>query len=130
MTETTMRQKLMKAHNTSDCRIVRIENSAEIGTPDLYYRHKCGSGWIELKFVHKPKEGSTVTVNFRPGQLQWILRETYLGGKVLLLTVDQFSLWRSFKGSRINYKYSYDEFCGENGIWYQVSDIPGRLTLP
>jgi len=56
----------------------RVENLLGQGTPDVWY----ADGALELKALHEwPKRAETpVRVEFRPGQVPWLLRRWQAGG--------------------------------------------------
>lgn len=69
----TMREGLRRAEPRIFLK--RIENAAESGTPDLYFKCRGVSGWIELKRLEAfPVRESTIARvdHFTPAQQLWI----------------------------------------------------------
>lgn len=75
---------------------VRVENSANLGTPDVNYT----AGWVELKYISEwPKRPETVVRadHFTPQQRTWLTRRVRSGGRAFMLLrvgVD----WLLFRG--------------------------------
>ncbi len=64
---------------------VRIENSCELGTPDV---NISTGAWVELKWTRKaPKRGGIVKLDhdMTTEQRTWAVRRHHAGGKVFLL---------------------------------------------
>jgi len=51
----------------------RVENSIDLGTPDVFYINNEGyQGWMELKVINdKVKNRKIVSPKWRPGQMAW-----------------------------------------------------------
>lgn len=66
-------------------KIQRIENSLDIGTPDMFFCNKVHSGWIEAKQFKLPVRDTTpVQIPFRQGQYNWLRDLTDHGGLAIL----------------------------------------------
>lgn len=76
-------------------RFVRIENRADLGTPDVFYTlrrlrdsHDRQSGWLELKFLERAPRNPETVVKLKKltlEQVTWIEEEHMAGGCVNLL---------------------------------------------
>ena len=92
--------------------IKRIENSLEIGTPDMYFCNAMCSGWIEAKAVHLPVRDTTpVKVPFRQGQYNWLIGHKERGGTSLLIihTGDKKGYYMA-EGHSIQEVYTLEDF--------------------
>lgn len=66
------------------CHVVRVENGAETGTPDI---EGCLDGvqfWLELKVATISKKG-VIHVNITPDQVMWLRARVRAGGNAFLL---------------------------------------------
>lgn len=84
MSESNMRQHLVRVLKTAGLDPVSVENPAHPGTPDLNY----ADGWLELKWVKRvPAREDTVLAleHFTPQQRVWLLRRWRAGGNVHML---------------------------------------------
>lgn len=67
-------------------RLVRVENRAGPGTPDVYYCLRGRSGWIELKEDRPPRPGQPVRLRtLTLDQVIWLEEEARAGGRAWLL---------------------------------------------
>lgn len=65
-----------------DCDVLRIENTAERGVPDMNICHKGREAWLECKLFVRDK------VLLRPAQFAWGMRRSSHGGRVCVLAWD------------------------------------------
>lgn len=74
---------------------VRIENTCELGTPDVNYVE----GFVELKQVKRyPKRGGVIRVkHYTEDQKTWAIRRHHAGGRVFLF-LKISNEWLLFKG--------------------------------
>jgi hypothetical protein len=82
-----MRHKFKKL--TKEIELHRIENSVEIGTPDLFGRSMFHDFWIELKATDAPVREATPFLRsdsrLRPDQINWIHSYSSKGGIAYIL---------------------------------------------
>ena len=73
--------------------IERIENKVNNGTPDIYFRARATSGWIELKYDNNPRPSSRL--GLRKEQVVWHWGFHKAGGLswIILGTPGQCSVW-------------------------------------
>lgn len=78
--------------NAKHTNFYRVENTIELGTPDIHFVNRAVSGWIEAKQVKLPVQSSTpVHIPFRPSQYMWLKNYKAAGGIALLgIVVDGF----------------------------------------
>ena len=84
MSESNMRQHLVRVLKAAGLDPVSVENPAHPGTPDLNY----ADGWLELKWVRSAPinpETPLLLAHFSPQQRVWLLRRWRAGGNVHLL---------------------------------------------
>lgn len=67
-------------------RLIRIENSTENGTPDVYYLLRGRPGWMELKFRAEPTRAATPITfdHLTMDQVNWLEDEAKHGGRASL----------------------------------------------
>ena len=109
----------------------RIETGATIvGVPDWYLRSKWKDIWIEAKEIKRwpVKPTTRITIPFRPGQYNWIVKHQEFCGKVLL-AVTYKDKWYFFYDIRLNYTQKEFEFL--NILPDEFNNITGHdlLTL-
>lgn len=64
--------------------VMRIENAAGVGAPDVHFCHDATSVWVELK-VDQHNKGLTVLELLRPEQKVWHYKHVIHRGKVYVL---------------------------------------------
>ena len=84
---------------------VRIENSLELGTPDVNYT----GGWLELKFAREwPRRGGPLKLaHFTPQQNAWIVRRVHAGG-VVAVVLKVGKEWYALPGGPVTQKFYED----------------------
>ena len=86
-------------------KIQRIEYQC---VPDLFFRHKQHSGWVEFKVINTT--GFKVTIPFRPGQFGWIKDYVLLGEQIYLFCIDTNGILWILKNREIAQEYSIVDF--------------------
>lgn len=77
----------VKGHMAPYMRLVRVENKVEKGTPDVYWRARGQSGWLELKHEAAwpmplaPMKCKSLKLE----QVLWLEAEEQAGGKAFVL---------------------------------------------
>lgn len=92
--------------------IRRIENSLEIGTPDMYFCNERHSGWIESKQFKLPVRDTTpVHVPFRQGQYNWLIEHYTRGGlSILAIHTGDRTGYYFATGKHIQKSYTLEDF--------------------
>ena len=85
----------------------RVENSVDLGTPDVCYAFDGICGWIELKQA-KAKPRIKWTVPFRNGQYAWYKRY-HRTGAPYFLGVTLGDDWYMIPGSKVKESYLMHE---------------------
>jgi len=112
--------------------LIRIESSAGIAVPDVYFYTPESEGWIEFKYIRSmPKLKSTIIkIPFRPGQVAWLHRRFKMNknslGFVLVAIGNEIFL---FKNENIEASYTKTELFSKASIAGLLSDynIASRL---
>lgn len=66
--------------------LLRVENVAHVGTPDVNYCIGGVEGWVELKAWERVRLSGRFTVpKLREEQATWLLRRAHVGGRAYLL---------------------------------------------
>ena len=66
--------------------LLRVENVALVGTPDVNYCIRGHEGWAELKAWQRVRFSGRFTVpKFRPEQAAWLAKRASVGGRAYLL---------------------------------------------
>jgi hypothetical protein len=105
--------------------LCRVENSVDVGTPDVYFYTPVSEGWIELKQIPEyPKKMDTeIQIPWRPGQLSWIKRRMSMNENtnVYLYVVVQGDL-HLFRNKNIQYTYTRRELLSKAIVLGRVND--------
>lgn len=110
--------------------LVRIENSAGMAIPDVYFYTPESEGWIEFKYIKSlPKRDDTIVkIPFRPGQVAWLHQRFRMNrntlGFVLVAIGNEILL---FKNENIKESYSKAQLYSHTRITGLLSS---RHTLP
>ena len=102
MSESSMRQRVVRALNDAGLHAVSIENSVGIGTPDVSWAY----GFLELKWL---RSGPVRLPHYTAAQRHWLKSRCKAGGVAhLLLCVagEFFLIWGSVAATA-----SDDELC-------------------
>jgi len=114
-----------KAPNT---KFWRVENTLNLGTPDIHLVNKYGGAWLEAKqlTLTSSNEGH-ITVPFRPAQYSWLRNYHKHGGTSLLGIVTEYGFFfarndaikESYTRKEMHYSrenpFNYLEYDVENG---------------
>lgn len=66
----------------------RVENKVMVGTPDVYFSHSTGQGWIELKVIDnwpRSEAAKFKIPNWTQVQRNWMERHREHGGRAWLI---------------------------------------------
>jgi len=113
-------------------KLVRIENSAGIAIPDVYFYTPESEGWIEFKYIKQmpARASTTIKIPFRPGQQAWLLdrynsNPSTLGFLLLAIGNKVFL----FKNNAIKEEYTKDELYSMSTVAKYLSDQSATLVL-
>jgi hypothetical protein len=133
MTEALGRRWLKYLFKTTNILIQPIESGTTgLGIPDLFIRTERSECWVELKQTRNIKKG--IRIDFRPGQLPWIMNYHKLGGRVFLFlfvkTDDDEVILHVIKGNAIkSYYANYGELIGASLLSQKLMDVSRDTML-
>lgn len=100
MSEQTVWQRFSRIFAIRNAHVVRVENPADPGTPDVNWCMDGIEGWVELKQAKnwpKKKDTDLNIKHFSTKQKVWLTKRSFSGGRIhLLLKVS--TDWLLFKG--------------------------------
>jgi len=119
-------------------KLVRIENAAQLGTPDVAYCLRFGltepaaAGWIELKHLDSaPKRGGTIKIDHLTiEQVQFMEGWTAAGGRAwLLIRIDSYHLLLRASSARPLFRgeRTLTGLLDEAAVWSNSAFPAGRI---
>ena len=110
----------------------RIENSMELGTPDMHYTSMNNEGWAELKYIKElPKRNdTTIKIPFRPGQYAWLRDRYNLNHQTynwLILQIDDMLFM--FLNESIKEEYTRKQLLAYAYCQYLMKDLDNKVIF-
>lgn len=128
MLENAVKKKIKNKLEKHDNILVQpIESGGTgLGIPDLFIRTKNHDIWMELKRVDWPNgRGKTISIPWRPGQLNWIKHYISLGGLAYLCVYVNKGKHKNtvyfFKNYQILKTYSQEAFESLSEIHFSLN---------
>lgn len=133
--ESKLYEKLVKLFEAYPIIFHRIENDAELGTPDLHYTTENNEGWVELKVIKSmPKKKETgIKIPFRPGQYSWLRNRYWLNKNTSnWLVIQVEDMFFAFKNKGIKETYTRSELlsmCTIKGYMNGLKEVRHSLYV-